>query len=139
MKTRLIGVAVRVLRWLGRDLTSEQSVVEGKIREMVAQIVQMRQELETTRSRAQGMEQALMERQVRVVFEARIQDAAKREEVLKALKQTPEIVPLLDSLDQAWMEAVNAMTHPQMEDRQRQWWAGRAEALMLVKSWVQKG
>ena len=138
MKTRLIGVALRVLRWLGRDLTSEQSVVEGKIREMVAELVRLRQETEAARIRAQGMEQALLERQVRVTFEARIQDVAKREEILKGLKGLPETVPLLDALDQAWMDAVNGMTHPQMEDRQRQWWAGRAEALMLVKSWVQK-
>jgi hypothetical protein len=140
MKTWVVGGLLRVLRWLGRDVAAE--VTEGAkagaaVKDLVAELVRMRQEVESAKVSATNAEQVLQERRVHVVFAARIPDRAKREAMLKALREVPEVKALVDALDEAWLGAVNELTHPQIEDRQRQWAAGRAEALAQVKAWVQ--
>jgi hypothetical protein len=137
MKTWLIGGALQVLRWLGRDVATEQGQSGAAVKDLVAELVRMRQELEGARVSATNAQQMLQERRVHVVFQARIPDRVKREAMLKALREVPESKALVDALDEAWLGAVNEMTHPQIDDRQRQWAAGRAEALAEVKAWVQ--
>ena len=140
MKTWLIGGALRVLRWLGRDVVLDSKVAENysaQVKELVTELVRMREELQASKVAAASAQQTLQERRVHVAFQARIPDRAKREAMLKGLRETPEVKALVDALDEAWLDAVNEMTHPRIDDRQRQWAAGRAEALAEVKTWVQ--
>lgn len=130
MKMWVKRVALWVLRMLGED-------PERKMRDVITEIIRMRNEVEGLKAAKGYAEQMLQERVVRVDLGGMI-PVEQRHAMLKALWEVPEVKGLKLELDAAWLGEINSMTHPQMSDRDRQWAAGRAEAYMTVKSWVEK-
>ena len=134
MKTWIVGVLIGWLKRLGHDFLGDRANLEARVKECVDVLVQLQKEHADAKARAGAAEQRLQEGRITLNLSARLTLAARREALQGLMQQVEASAAVLDMIDEAWLQAVNAASYPQVQDRERSWYLGAASYLMELKS-----